>query len=188
MDPSSLPPAAASLIRFFGFFIWIAIGSFSGFIGCLLSTWTGGKKGVGLVLGFFLGPIGWIMALFDVGWATTIAAVAASYMLGFASENYLLLKFKELEKANRIERASLSQPEPDPEAPRYAPTPRPKPTPQQFFPEIRLKTGTVLKAVSVVRKETDGFIVRAQGQIVKVYQGDLSADLFLTLSAAAPGE
>jgi hypothetical protein len=82
----------------------------------------------------------------------------------------------------------LSQPEPDPEAPRYAPTPRPKPTPQQFFPEIRLKTGTVLKAVSVVRKETDGFIVRAQGQIVKVYQGDLSADLFLTLSAAAPGE
>ena len=62
----------------------------------------------------------------------------------------------------------------------------PAPTPQQFFPEIRLKTGTVLKAVSVVRKDADGFVVRAQGKIIKIYEGDLSADLLMALSAGVP--
>jgi len=172
----------------FYWWLWMV----SGVIGSMIGK-SHGRSGAGFFYGFTSGPIGWIFILCDLSLKTFFASVgifyfAVSYIVGILfvwaiSTDPVFLKdvqkslpgafaLQETENANPPKRTST-------------PEPTPAPTPQQFFPQIRLATGQVFRNVTVQRVDADGFVLNTNGNAIKVYNGDLSPEVYQAFDAAS---
>lgn len=68
------------------------------------------------------------------------------------------------------------------------PTPEPPPVirPQTYFPTITTTRGHVLKAVTLERRDIDGFVVQTQSRVCKLFNVDLDQKTLALFCNALP--
>lgn len=73
-----------------------------------------------------------------------------------------------------------------PEGHTQSPLATPKPTPVKIFPVVPIGPGRVLKNVSVVRSDSDGFVVSCSEGTFKIWNRQIPPDLYSRMKLAAP--
>jgi hypothetical protein len=118
--------------------IWFVMGVVGGFIGQ-----QHGKTGKGFALGFLFGPIGWAMALFDIGLASFLLTFLAVVLIGYFVVDMIIAGNRSAERKREeiAQRQAEQLRDPDEEsdqvlksvtAPTPSPTPVRTPTPQEI--------------------------------------------------------
>ena len=190
-EPSDLPYMFIWMPGIIGWFIGAVIGSLflSAFIGCGIGEYKG-CKGVGTVLGFFFGPLGWILTLFEVGWGAVRLLLILELVCGFWVYRKAKPFINEGLQGIRAEmKPSVTKPaEPDSTPTTPPPVSRvsvPAPTPQ-IIPLIQSLRGYVIRNAVVQRQDSDGFILASPSGTAKVFNAELAPDTVQRLRAAAP--
>lgn len=58
--------------------------------------------------------------------------------------------------------------------------------PQKYFPIVKTKKGNELRAVTIERRDIDGFVVTSQNKILKIFNKELDSQSYVAFCAAIP--